>query len=579
MHQQPRRSRLYSLSLLAGGAAFFCVAAISAWAQVAADRPVLHRDLPPPGETLSGTGDPANSQSLFGSEPSAGQNPSAFAYRSKILPAPNSPLEPAENEPIHGQHGVSVDRTTEQAPDRNTRTDPTLQYVSIFNPSVLPFKRMSALDSVRADYTLYVADEDTREDLTVGGAPSPSRDLFWGDIVVEFSPGRDIPIPSVSPDMRIISYEVEPRIAVTFSKDGSDNYFVRSDENDADGTYRLLFMADAASTYFAPEVPSLLRVRDVSERAPPGMIKAIPEELRDSVQRSLSRLSVDRDMPLRRAINRLVLHFREFEAGYLAQDTGDLYLDLVQQQLGVCRHRAFAFMVTANGLGLPTRYVTNEAHAWVEMWVPETGWMRIDLGGAALRMVVDNSENKSLYQPRGEDPFTKPPSYQNNYTQLEGEISGLSDEQITEGRLTASTASDESFRPGPGPSEVESDPRSLMIAPGESLPSIPAAMSDGKQPTRLRLTYVDQQGFRGETMTVSGRLLSQGKGVGGQRIDVYLAPAGNSGDDALFADRTVTETDGGFTVYVQLPASLELRDYEVYASTPGDGRFAPALSD
>jgi hypothetical protein len=576
-----RRARVRTLGMTLGGVSALTVA-LSAAAQVIGSRPVLHLDLPPPDDAEEIAVN--RRQPLFGPEPGEGRNPSAFAYRNKILPAPQTGPEPLEAEPVHGREGFAVDRITQTKPDKATSSDDTLQYVEVFNPSVLPFKRMSALDSVGSDYTLFVASPDALQDLPVGGTPTPDRDLFWADMVVELSPGHDVPIPSVAPDMRIVSYEVDPRVAVTFSKDGADNFFVRSDENEASGTYRLRFMADAAASYFAPQVPSNLRVGDVRDQAPDGLLKPLPDNVRPSVAKALERLSLDERLPLRRALDILVGHFREFEPGYLTQGASrDLYLDLVQQQLGVCRHRAFAFMVTANGLGVPTRYVTNEAHAWVEVWLPGTNWARIDLGGAALRMVVDNAENKSLYQPRGEDPFAKPPGYQNNYTQLEGEIAGLSQEQIQEGRQAAPMDSN-GFQPGPpssatsGQISPEDDPRNVFIGPGTELPALPSEMMRNRRETSIELTYVDPEGFRGESISVTGRLTSNGQGVGGQSIEIYLAPEGRDGNDARLVDRTVTEGDGEFTVYVAIPADLDLRGYEVFAATRGDSRFAPALS-
>ena len=580
-----RRARFRTLGMALGGFSALAVA-LSAAAQVIGSRPVLHLDLPPPDEAE----DIAikREQPLFGPEPGEGRNPSAFAYRNKILPAPQTGPQPLEAEPVHGRDGFAVDRITQTKPDKATSSDDTLQYVEVFNPAVLPFKRMSALDSVGSDYTLFVANPDALQDLPVGGSPTPDRDLFWADLVVELSPGRDVPIPSVAPDMRIVSYEVDPRVAVTFAKDGADNYFVRSDENEASGTYRLRFMADAAATYFAPQVPSNLRVGDVRDQAPDGLLKPLPDSIRPSVARALERLDIDERLPLRRALDLLVAHFREFEPGHLTQGANrDIYLDLVEQQAGVCRHRAFAFMVTANGLGIPTRYVTNEAHAWVEVWLPGTNWARIDLGGAALRMVVDNAENKSMYQPRGEDPFAKPPGYQNNYTQLEGEIAGLTQEQRDEARTATPMNSNGGFQPGPpgvpgsarsGQISPEDDPRGVFIGPGTELPALPGEMMRNKRPTQIDLSYVDPEGFRGESITVNGRLTSDGKGVGGQSIEIYLAPEGRDGNDARLVDRTVTEGDGAFTVYVAIPADLELRGYEVYAATRGDSRFAPALS-
>jgi hypothetical protein len=579
-----RRDLFRALGMALGGVSALTVA-LSAAAQVIGSRPVLHLDLPPPNDAEEIAVN--RPQPLFGPAPGEGQNPSAFAYRNKILPAPETGPQPLESEPVHGRDGFAVDRITQTKPDKSTTSDNTLQYVEVFNPGVLPFKRMSALDSVGADYTLSVANPDALQDLAVGGSPAPERDLFWADLVVELSPGRDIAIPSVAPDMRIVSYEVEPRITVAFSKDGADNYFVRSDESEASGTYRLRFMADAAASYFAPQVPSNLRVSDVRDRAPAGLLKPLPDSVRASVDKALERLNLDERLPLRRALDILVGHFREFEAGPLSQGD-DIYLDLVDQQRGVCRHRAFAFMVTANGLGIPTRYVTNEAHAWVEIWLPGVEWARIDLGGAALRMTVDNAENKSLYQPRGEDPFIKPPEYQNNYTQLEGEIAGLTQEQINEGKTTSSPANND-FGPGParpgqpgqpqpGQPLPEDDPRSVFIGPGTELPELPPEMMRNKRQTRVELTYVDPEGFRGESINVTGRLTSDGKGVGGQSVEIYLAPAGREGNEARLVDRTVTEGDGAFTVYVAIPGDVALQGYEVYAATRGDSRFAPALS-
>ena len=79
-------------------------------------------------------------------------------------------------------------------------------------------------------------------------------------------------------------------------------------------------------------------------------------------------IGVSRAQAPREALRRLVSYFRAF-APSEDPPTGhdDVYLDLALSQKGVCRHRAFAFLVTALGLGLPARMVTNEAHAWVEV--------------------------------------------------------------------------------------------------------------------------------------------------------------------------------------------------------------------
>lgn len=588
-----RSSRARSLTL--GMAGFTALAmAVTAWAQELGGRPVLHLDVPPPSmdeEAMETMG-----QVLFGGTPGEGSNPAAFAYRSKILPAPQ--LEGAEDgsAPVYGRDGFAADRMTEAAPDTETGADDTLQYVGVFNPSVLPFKRMSAMNNIRADYTLFIENSGTLQDLPVGGVASSQRDLFWGDLVVELEPGVDVPIPSVAPDMRILSYEAKPFIAVTFSRDSSDNYFVRSDESSASGTYHLRFMADAPATYFAPQLPPL-KVSDIAQEAPPGLIKPLPPEIQGAADQVLRRLSLNSDMRLSKAMDVLTEYFRAFDPKPVPRRTGDVYLDLVDAKAGVCRHRAFAFMVTALGLGIPTRYVTNEAHAWVESWFPENGWARIDLGGAALRMEVDNAESKSLHQPRGEDPFAKPYGYANSYTQLEGDISGLSQEQIAERRqLVPGSQSTENGDTGddtgrknrfdPGASKAEAGPSipstdfssPVIIAPGSDLPELRDEVLADKRRTSIQISHVDTEGFRGEPLTVSGELLSSNIGIGGLPITILLAPAGQNGNGAMVVGNTVTRSDGSFDAQVELSTELQLQQYEVYVSTPGDATYAPALS-
>ncbi|HEY5951072.1 MAG TPA: hypothetical protein VIV40_36525 [Kofleriaceae bacterium] len=197
-------------------------------AQAGSGRPKLHEDLP------ALTGDKA--QPTIGKPGSAGSNPSAIAAGDKTLVKPSldaKSTNPAE--PVLGKGGFAADRQTSMKPDDNTGPDGTLQYVSVFNPDVLPFKRMTTFDAVGDDFTLHVARTALTE-IAVGGTTDPKlRDRFWGDVLISLKPGVDVPLPSVAPDMRILSYEVKPKIKLSFSKDGADNFFVRSDESGASG--------------------------------------------------------------------------------------------------------------------------------------------------------------------------------------------------------------------------------------------------------------------------------------------------------------------------------------------------------
>src|SRR5262249_56703846 len=132
--------------------------------------------------------------------------PTAFTPGDRVLPRPPADKPagtPAKGEPVLGAGGFAADRQTQMTPDGNTGPDSTLHYVSVFNPDVLPFKRMSAMDLVTNDYTLKVG-HTARVDVPVGGTTDKTRDRFWGSVLVNLKPGTDVPLPSVAPDMRIL---------------------------------------------------------------------------------------------------------------------------------------------------------------------------------------------------------------------------------------------------------------------------------------------------------------------------------------------------------------------------------------
>jgi transglutaminase-like putative cysteine protease len=541
-------------------------------------KPILHEPLP---EVLS------NHQSPTIGSSSHGGNPAAIQAGDKTLPAP--PLDAAthhgadakpDHEPVLGAGGFAADRETTMKPDENTGADSTLHYVSVFNPDVIPFKRMSALDRADDDQTLHVAHTALTE-LPVGGTTdAATRDRFWGDVLVQLSPGRDVPLPSVAPDMRILSYETKPRIALRFSKDGADNFFVRSDEASASGAVRLVFLVDADARYFAPALPPHhYRVADVAAHAPPELRVALPAELQRDAELTLSKLGVERDMALASAFNTLVGYFRGFTAGTIRHPTGDTYRDLCDSKAGVCRHRAFAFMITANALGIPTRFVANEAHAFVEVWFPERGWNRIDLGGAALRMDVMGADDKTLHRPRADDPFAKPPEYKNSYTQLEGEIKGLTSRQLADKRrgldqAPPSGAVGDGAGSGAGSGSGANPDR---ISPD---PTLPAVAQDPKKPTpTLQITTADASAYRGATLHIEGIARALGKPLPDRSVRVFIAPAGEGHTHAIALGLATTQADGTFAVDLAIPASATLSTYDLLLATDEDAYYNAALSE
>jgi hypothetical protein len=538
-----------------------------------APRPVLHEDLPSPG------GDKA-APTIGDSTP--GANPSAIAAGDKVLPKPSldkpSGGGAGSAEPVLGKGGFAADRSTSMKPDENTGPDSTLHYVSVFNPDVLPFKRMSTFDAVGDDYTLRV-NRTVLTEIPVGGTTDArTRDRFWGDVAIQLEPGKDIPLPSVAPDMRILSYEVKPKVKLTFEKDGADNFYVRTEEPHAAGQYRLVFYCDADAGYFAPSLPKgHLLVRDVVARTPPELRPVVPAQVMKQANVTLMKLGVDRDMSLDVSFNKLVGYFRAFQAGDIQHPTGDIYRDLCDSQAGVCRHRAFAFMVTANALGIPTRFVENEGHAFVEVWFPDRNWQRIDLGGAALKMEVSGADNKTLHRPRAEDPFAKPPEYSKQYTQLEGDIKGLTDKQIADKRapLTQSPASG-SLGPGAG-SGTQAATGPDRITPD---PTLPAVTQDPKKPTPVLLvTQASENAYRGDMIHVEGTARVDGHGIPDHVVEIYLSPAGQGGHSPTHVGTATTDKNGVFRGDYSVPGSLSLSAYEIYLGSSEDATYNAALSD
>lgn len=476
-------------------------------------------------------------------------------------------------QPVLGTTDFSADRETSMKPDRNTGPDGTLHYVSVFNPDVLPWKRMSALNEVGEDFTLRVHRGATTE-LSVGGTPDPkSRDSFWGDVMVELRPGLEVALPSVAPDMRILAYDTNPKVRLVFSKDGADNYYVRSDESSVSGTVHLVFSADADAGYFAPRPPARkLAVRELTTRVPPDIAVSVPKSVMREAAITLKRLGLSPDLDVAIALGALVAWGRGFAPGEIRKPTGNVYRDLCDAKTGVCRHRSYAFMVTANALGIPTRIVQNEAHAFVEVWLPDTGWQRIDLGGAAMQLDVTGANGKQLHRPRGDDPFAKPPEYEHNYTQLQGNIRGLTAQQRSERTKPLGEAT-----PSEAPEEEPPRRAPSPFAPDSTAPTQTA--NPQKQSPTLVVTRASGSAYRGDSLYVEGVVRLGKRALGNHLVTVHLALAGGSGADTVYLGSLRSSADGRFQGNLPVPPDLTLSRYEVFASSPEDDTYNAAVSD
>ena len=299
--------------------------------------------------------------------------------------------------------------------DRATGPEPPGKrlYHEPFNPAVFPFKRMTALDAVAARRICWCwpSARPARTRLRVLGADKRqerSRRLLGIDRRSTSSPGAGCRCRRWRRTRTILAARVEPAVDVTFARDGADNQYVMSP---AGGRHRLVWLTDAPQRYFAGEI------------APGAAPRRRAARCRSRCRRratargdgASARLGLDArpTAPLGAAVDGLVAWFRAFEPGDPPRATDSTYEDLALAQKGSCRHRSYAFVITAMAMGIPARYVENELHVFVEVFVPRVGWRRINLGGALARRGGLGADGKVPYRPKGGDPFPQPTEFAN----------------------------------------------------------------------------------------------------------------------------------------------------------------------
>ncbi len=501
------------------------------------------------GQLLAAPGDgpqPAPGEQVFTPEPEHAAPPPPGGP-----PLPGDP--PPERRPM-----VRMDRET------GTEVPVSHTYHSVFTPSEFPYKRMSALDAATDDEMLRVADPERTTVSRLGAeARTPGHDAFWGSIVVDLEPGRWVPLPSVAPDSRLLDWRTEPASApgsLEFSHDGADNYFVRAAPGkSAGGRRRLIWLVEAAQSYFGGPIPDARL-----DEEPRALLHPLPPRLQRRAREVLDALGVRLapHTPVRSVLDPLVAHFRSFEAGTLPSPSESTYRDLALAKKGVCRHRSFAFMITALGAGLPTRYVENELHVFVEVYIPRRGWRRINLGGAALDDKLDGADDKAVYQPLPDD-LPRPPQFSSSMTPPAHRGGGKGGRGAGGGGASGGGDIE--------PSRTRIDLGAVIYA--DKVQS--GQPGPRKIATRLDVELAERVAFRGDTVEVSGKVV---EGEGAPAVDLPVEIYLDSPMGAERVGQTRSGPDGRFDVVAHLPPGIELGSYAVVARTPGDARRAASSS-
>ena len=520
MMMAPLRSRVATLgllALLAGGVA------MPAHAQ--SDEPTLHVYLPPdPKEDLDlATQTPAGL-------PAAVQTPSGTITPPDIRTTP---------EPQRIYHKA---RTNEDSyhPDRDTSRPNVENYDDPFTPSLTPFKRRHAFDAVRANYALFVRDKKLRP-VIVGGKARDGDDRFFGDMMIQLRAGDPVRMPSVGPGSRLLTLLTRPTAEVSVWRDGADNWFVR-----ADTAARVRMVTELAieREAFSSEYA------DVSWRALPR-VPLQPGTHRAAFRTVAAAIGLSQaTMSPREVVGKMVAYFRSFGPSRESpQEHGDIYLDLALSKKGVCRHRAFAFLVTALNIGIPTRFVHNEAHAWVEVR-DDRLWHRIDLGGAALNLADDPNLDRPPHVPPP-DPFPWP--------------SGRDSGSDLAHRQRADALADRTDANSKAPAGTSASAGVDPLAPPDPSKPLGPALPE----TELTVDTIDHDVFRGLPLRLKGRASSEGQPCANLRVDVVLI-AGENAERRLGS--LSTDDRGRYDGAVVLPRALPIGDHELVILTPGGKR-------
>jgi hypothetical protein len=436
--------------------------------------------------------------------------------------------------------------------DSDTSRPDVVGYDDPFSPSIPPFKRLFAYDAVNENFELVVSDPSLRP-VAMGAPVSDGDDQFFADIPVQLGSHHAVRIPSVGPQVRIVAARLEPPAPFNIHRDSADNWFISSD---ATGPHRLRMHLTVDRRVFGSVVP------DRSWRDLKPYLPALPAAVSRVAGRVLRRLNLSQRMRPAAALRELVAYFRAFRpsrerpsrAG-VAQGgaAATLFEELTLEQEGVCRHRSFGFVPTALTLGIPARFIRNEAHAWVEVFDGDL-WHRIDLGGAAGEMRLAAAPEVRHTAPP--DPYSWPAAAGQGSDMARTAVAPSSGgAEHAESDATAADSSPSAS----GPAALASPDPDAASSAAALLQALPPAEL---QPPTVELRLFGDQVLRGRGVRVAGEVLQAGKPCGLTPVVVALArgagwrkPVGT----------LVTDAHGHFSGTVTIPSDVEVGDYELLA--------------
>jgi Transglutaminase-like superfamily len=453
--------------------------------------------------------------------------------------------------------------------DGNTSQPDQVGYSDPFTPSIPPFKRLFAYDAVNEALELVVAKSALRP-VHVGGVARSSQDQFMGKQSLVLASNGLVRLPTVGPGVRVLNARLTPGADFHLFQDSAENLFIKAETN---GAFEwVVHLALERATLGSP-------FADVTWPALQPFVPELPDIVNEAALPVLARLELTNAPKPAVAVRRMVEYFRSFapKDEQRSEKGLQLYREIALSQKGVCRHRAFAFVVTGLALGLPSRFVRNEAHAWVEVYDGRI-WHRLDLGGAAGEMALTSDLDVPHEAPP--DPYTWPPKSESGENMVDralqaamasaggdganggGRSGGAAKPGVTPGPASQPSAD------APTPSASGAPPPVPSLVPEETAPTEAPTQGEPPPPTRLTVTFGGAQLKRGERFSVQGTARNaKGEACSLMRIDVVLFDSGSR--STFSAGTLVTDQQGKYAGQLVLPQRVPVGDYQVRASSPG----------
>jgi len=248
----------------------------------------------------------------------------------------------------------------------------------VFSPDLYPYTRHAALDAYDANRQVFFIKDPQKYEVVIDPqyvVSTQHMSIYQGRYKMVLI-DQWKPLPSAGAGMAILDIhatdEAGNDVPVSVSKDGAENYFIKSSG-----------LKGECTVVYKVAVPSVHRFWEISSDLP----FHYPSHIDAEVQEAMRLMGLTgQENNLKAVFDKMVEFLTNgvpVQGG--VKDTGNQFLDLVRSfsegKGGVCRHAAFVFTRMALALGIPTRFVNSEIHAWVEVNLPGMGWVQLDLGG------------------------------------------------------------------------------------------------------------------------------------------------------------------------------------------------------